>query len=502
VNEEKPPRPGLSLLQRALLGSFLIFVLTAAATATAALLEVDKLVTTFRDANTGDVQVEASLLDDVDGGGPQTIMVLGSDRRFADIKSKAPARSDTIILVRLNPDRGATAVMSLPRDLKVQIPGHGTDKINAAYAIGGPSLTFRTVKRLMAEASIDGSFPIHHVVNVNFGGFQRAVNRLGCVYADIDRDYFNDNRPPFGGGPNYAAIDINAGYQKICGRDSLDFVRYRHFDSDLVRGARQQEFLRQAKEQIGVSKLFNDREQLVRIFGRYTDTDIRSTKAILRLLKLALESAQKPVQEVQFPGEVTGTYVEVSHEKLADIVDRFMNAKASPGSRGSEKETGPAPKRRARKAGVAPGLQLAKIPGEDVAALLSRKLAFPVYYPKLMRVGGSYLKNDSRTYDIYDRGKPRKRYRAYRIVVRTREIGQYYGVQGMTWKSPPILDNPSETRTIRKRKYELFFDGNRLRLVAWRTERAVYWVSNTLLHSLTNKQMLGIAGSLSRVGQK
>jgi hypothetical protein len=79
--------------------------------------------------------------------------------------------------------------------------------------------------------------------------------------------------------------------------------------------------------------------------------------------------------------------------------------------------------------------------------------------------------------------------------------GQFYGVQGTTWKAPPILDNPSETRRMNKRTYELFYDGDRLRLVAWRTERAVYWVSNTLSKSLTNGQMLDIARSLQRPGQ-
>jgi len=161
----------------------------------------------------------------------------------------------------------------------VTIPGHGEDKINAAYAIGGPTLSVKTVRSLL-------HIPINHVVNVNFGGFRHAVDRLNCVYVDVDRKYFNDNNPPFGGGPDYATIDVPAGYQKLCGQNALDYVRYRHFDSDLVRAARQQDFLRQAKDQIGVSRIFGDREALLKIFGKYTQTDIRGTTAILRLLKL------------------------------------------------------------------------------------------------------------------------------------------------------------------------------------------------------------------------
>jgi len=270
-------------------------------------------------------------LDGVDAGGPQTILLLGSDQRYVDIKAKNPVRSDTIILLRLDPSKGATAVMSLPRDLKVRIPGHGTDKINAAYAIGGPTLSVKTIRTLLR-------IPINHVVNVNFGGFRRAVDRLGCVYTDVDRRYFNDNRPPFGGGGNYATIDIKAGYQKLCGQDALDFVRYRHFDTDLVRAARQQQFLADAKDQIGVGKLFSDRKALLKIFGRYTQTDITSGAAILRLLKLAFESAQKPVQEVRFPGDITGDYVTVTPSHLAVATERFMNA--TPASAPKSSDTG------------------------------------------------------------------------------------------------------------------------------------------------------------------
>jgi hypothetical protein len=80
-------------------------------------------------------------------------------------------------------------------------------------------------------------------------------------------------------------------------------------------------------------------------------------------------------------------------------------------------------------------------------------------------------------------------------------VGEYYGVQGMTWRAPPILDNPDETRIVDGRRLELHYDGKRLRLVAWRTKRAAYWVSNTLSQSLNQRQMLAIASSLRRLPQ-
>jgi len=493
------------MLKRFALGGVLIFTLSAATVASAGLLQADALVTAFRSENTAIPGIE-SALDDVDAGKPQTILVLGSDRRFVDIKQKNPVRSDTLLLVRLDPDKEVTAVMSIPRDLRVDIRtrrGVVTDKINAAYALGGPKMSVQTVKTLL-------KIPINHVVNVNFGGFQRAVNRLGCVYVDVDRDYFNDNDPPAGGGPDYAAIDVNPGYQRLCGQDSLDFVRYRHFDNDFVRAARQQEFLRQAKEQVGLGRLFSDRNELLRIFGRYTDTDIAddNTAAILRLLKLAFEASTNPIREVRFRGESGPTYVTISPENLQRTVEEFVNARASSGPRATEApkagEESPTKRRRSsrrRSPGLPAGVVNARIEGEDFAAAASARLSFPFYYSRARLARGRYMYEKPRLYDIADRSG--RRHRAYRVVVGVGDDGQYYGIQGTTWKRPPILDNPSSDKLrMRGRTYEQFFDGNRLRLIAWRTPRAVYWVSNTLSQILSNAQMRAIARSLSRVGER
>jgi hypothetical protein len=86
------------------------------------------------------------------------------------------------------------------------------------------------------------------------------------------------------------------------------------------------------------------------------------------------------------------------------------------------------------------------------------------------------------------------------VLVQSEIDGQYYGVQGTDWRTPPLLAHPTSTRTVRGRRLQLYRDGNRLRVVAWRTRRAVYWVSNTLSLSLTNAQMVSIARSLTRVG--
>jgi hypothetical protein len=140
----------------------------------------------------------------------------------------------------------------------------------------------------------------------------------------------------------------------------------------------------------------------------------------------------------------------------------------------------------------------ATVSGREQAGLADRDVGFPVYYPKKLAPGSSYV-DAPRTYRIKPEGK-KKRVGAYRMVIFTGFIGEYYGVQGMRWRNPPILEKPSETRTIAGRKYLLFYNGDRLRLVGWRTKHACYWVSNTLLQNLSQGELLGIARSLTRAG--
>jgi len=87
------------------------------------------------------------------------------------------------------------------------------------------------------------------------------------------------------------------------------------------------------------------------------------------------------------------------------------------------------------------------------------------------------------------------------VVQRTpRATGDFYGIQGTTWKDPPILERPSKTRKLDGRRFELHYDGDRLRLVAWRTREGCFWVSNSLLQKLSEQQMLSIARSARALG--
>ena len=86
------------------------------------------------------------------------------------------------------------------------------------------------------------------------------------------------------------------------------------------------------------------------------------------------------------------------------------------------------------------------------------------------------------------------------MVIFTGFIGEYYGVQGLRWRDPPILERPSEKRKVGGREFLLFYSGDRLRLVGWKTKRGSYWVSNTLLQTLSEGEMLGVARSLATGG--
>ena len=512
---ERAPRVGLKLALRALLASFLVMVLTGTAVATVALREIDEVLGTFRD---GRADIDVPELDIPDPGGPRTFMVLGSDAREGADAGMAP-RSDTILLVRADPDKDAIAVMSLPRDLKVEIPGQGEGKINSAFELGGrrggPRLTVRTVKKLFEDATGE-NFPITNVMIMDYGAFRRAVNYIDGVYVDVDRDYFNDNSS----GQNYATIDINPGYQKLMGKDALDYVRYRHTDNDLVRAARQQDFLRQAKNAAGVRKLLaaglTETRHLIQVFGRYfrVDRSLRSNKQVISMLKLVLYLANEnpKVHEVAFkvrdaPNPQLDSNLYYRQGDLRKSFREFMQVKESAVPRESSSEVSASGRtsrpargdRKRRRPSEVPGLEDSRREGEDQAVIADPKLKFPFYFPTVRVRGSAYSGTEPRIYSIKDeRGKKRE---AYRLVLRAPGIGEFYGVQGLTWKAPPILDDPDRTIRRGNRRLRLYYDGKRLRLVAWRTRRGVYWVSNTLTQSIGEAQMIAIASSLKRLNQ-
>ena len=506
------------------LAAVIIVIVSAGATASSVLLYIDSIAKALGHNNKLHDKLERALANN-DPGEPETILILGSDKRAGVQTEEGPGRSDTAMLVRIDPDQERISALSIPRDLKVEIPEYGTEKFNAAYSYGGSPLTLQVVKELTG-------LKVNHVVNIDFLGFVRAVDAIGCVYVDVDRRYFHTN-VGLSAEDQYAEINIQPGYQKLCGKKALQYVRYRHTDTDIVRSARQQSFISDARHQLSLENLLFDQSHLIDIFTEYTSSDISTSTELLEVLKLGVAARGASIDQVHFQAEVGPSFVEASEEEIHASVEEFLG-EAEGESEGSfpEEESKKKDKKNGKKSKknakgkhskqkqrkkkkkkpvveVAPPgsdeLVPAKEAGEAEGKIVARRVGggFPVFYPTRLPSGAAFVESnpyehvqDPRVYHLRDKDK--QRHPAYRMVLAYQpeyEVN-YFGIQGIAgWEDPPILDDPSETRKIHGREYDIYVDGGVVTLVAWHRGENTYWVSNSLQHSITNEQMIGIARS-------
>jgi LCP family protein required for cell wall assembly len=193
-------------------------------------------------AHSKDVKLAEHRLDLPKPNQPATALVLGYDHRYGEGDR---GRSDTMMLLRADPTTDSISMLSFPRDLVVPLwcgqHQYLPDRINNAYALCGSKGALDTVKHLTG-------LPVNYLITVNFLGFIQIVDRVGGVWVDVDRRYYNKNVGT--AATNYANIDLRPGYQLLKGRAALAYVRYRHTDSDLYRLARQQQFVKALKQQM------------------------------------------------------------------------------------------------------------------------------------------------------------------------------------------------------------------------------------------------------------
>src|SRR5215469_5308598 len=338
---EPPPKPK-RFWWRFTLASVLIVAVSAAATATSVLLYLDSIAHALSHNNVLNNKLKRALAE-VEPGAPENILILGSDKRAGAEFEGEVGRSDTTILLRLDPEDETISIMSIPRDLKVEIPGYGIGKFNEAYSIGGPSLTLQLVKELTG-------LRINHVVNVDFLGFVRAVDAIGCVYTDVDRRYYHSNVgvPP---AEQYSEINIQPGYQKLCGKKALEYVRYRHTDTDIVRSARQQAFLSDARQRISIKDLVFDQSGLIDIFTKYTTSDINNKDTMLEVLKLFISSRNAPIKQVHFPAELGPSYVYSNETWIHEAVKEFLTGESVGNESGEGSASSSAAKKKGGKTG-------------------------------------------------------------------------------------------------------------------------------------------------------
>ena len=182
---------------------------------------------------------------------PSTILVLGTDQGPT---RQGPFRTDAMMIVRTDPDEHRIALLSIPRDLRVDIPGRGPQKINAAYAFGGSTLAIRTVQNLTGDR-----LPINHVIVVDFSQFRDVIDALGGVTVNVPKPILSNKfECPF---PTRARCDrwpgwrFTKGEHELDGRRALVYARIRQnqldpADNDITRGARQQAVLQAIADEV------------------------------------------------------------------------------------------------------------------------------------------------------------------------------------------------------------------------------------------------------------
>ncbi len=167
------------------------------------------------------------------GNEPVTILLMGADTRPSERGSARP-RSDTMMLLMADPVTKRASVLSIPRDLYVDVPGYGLNRINTAYAFGGGSLAVSTVQYNLGVR-------VNHFVLIEFEVFTTLVDEIGGIDVYVPYPINDPNYPDMSFG--YDPLYIPAGWQHMDGDLALKYVRTRHSDSDFNRAQRQQDVM-------------------------------------------------------------------------------------------------------------------------------------------------------------------------------------------------------------------------------------------------------------------
>lgn len=204
------------------------------------------------------------------------ILVLGVDEREDDV-----GRSDTTFVITIDTAAKKVTMLSIPRDTRVKIAGHGWDKINHAYAFGGSKLSKSSIENLLG-------IPIDYTVVMNFSGFTRMIDAIGGVTIDVDkRMYYSDPYDDDGG----LYIDLHPGVQKLNGKTAIQYVRYRDEEGDIGRVARQQKFLKALLQEFTKPQIITKLPDLISEFAKAVKTDM-PTQVMVKLIPVVSDAAK------------------------------------------------------------------------------------------------------------------------------------------------------------------------------------------------------------------
>lgn len=276
---------------------------------------------------------------------PVTFLVMGSDSRedlpagFGVNDRVAGRRADVIMLAVLDGDQ--VRILSLPRDLKVQIEGHGAEKLNAAYAIGGPALMVKTVRELTG-------IEINHFLEMDFYGFASIVDELGGV----------EIRFPYRARDVKSFLDVEAGRQLLDGKTALAYARSRQYQewqggrwvtvdgSDLGRIRRQQTLLYAMLESAKRPSIIFDAAGVLSAAGSHITIDASlDTDRLSNLLVAARRLDRENIQVATLPVFETverGAYYLIAVEpEASEVIAAFAGAETEPVSAPPPTESGP-----------------------------------------------------------------------------------------------------------------------------------------------------------------
>lgn len=247
-----------------------------------------------------------------------TIMIMGIDERDDDV-----GRSDTLMIATLDPKKHQAALLSVPRDTRVQIKGHGFDKINAAYAYGGEKLTENTVEQFLG-------MPMDHYVIINVKAFQRIIDALGGVDIDVEkRMYYEDPWDDDGG----LVIDLKPGMQHMDGKTAVTYVRYRDEEGDIGRISRQQKFMKAVMDKATSPAIIPELPTIIKEVINSVKTDL-SLRQMLEFAGSLQEAHSNGLKTEMVPGRplyIDGISYWIPNitklrQILADTLDITMNS--------------------------------------------------------------------------------------------------------------------------------------------------------------------------------
>lgn len=213
------------------------------------------------------------------------ILVVGNDE---NPELGLPGRADTIIVAHADLETPSLYFLSVPRDTRVEIDGHGEDKLNHAFAYGGVELLAATVEQYL-------NIPIDYYAVTNFDGFENIVDVLGGVDIDVDKRMYYQTYD--------VLIDIEAGPQHLNGKQALQYVRYRQDAlGDITRVGRQQKFLKALLDEVGKKGVLPKLPQLLSEISKTVDTDL-SLRQMLRLGLMLRAMDQQGLESDTLPGD-------------------------------------------------------------------------------------------------------------------------------------------------------------------------------------------------------